>query len=45
LPPDRERRHLWPRPAVLPSPEPIPRPTRVLGLTDPGEGFSSFNFI
>lgn len=45
LPPEREPRPLWPRPAVLPWPEPIPRPIRFLRLVEPGAGLSSLSFI
>src|ERR1700757_3572114 len=29
----------WPRPAVLPVPDPSPRPTRLRGRREPGAGF------
>src|ERR1700710_2973821 len=35
----------WPRPAVLPLPEPMPRPTRILDLRAPALSRSSFSFI
>src|SRR5262249_26668225 len=44
-PPERAFCPLWPRPAVLPQPEPTPRPTRWRGLLAPGAGFSSLSFI
>src|SRR6185369_7175578 len=39
-PPERARWPLWPRPAVLPQPEPMPRPTRWRSCLAPGAGFS-----
>src|SRR3954454_20793338 len=36
--PEREPAPFWPRPAVLPTPEPSPRPTRLRGLREPGAG-------
>src|SRR5690349_313205 len=39
LAPDRDPHPFWPRPAVLPVPEPSPRPTRLRGRRDPGVGF------
>ena len=36
--PEREPAPLWPRPEVLPVPEPSPRPTRLRSLRDPGRG-------
>src|SRR5882672_6219583 len=44
-PPERARWPLWPRPAVLPQPEPTPRPTRCRSLFDPGAGLNVFSFI
>src|SRR3954449_893525 len=38
LEPDREPAPFWPRPAVLPKPEPSPRPTRLRSLREPGAG-------
>src|SRR5215218_551217 len=38
--PERAPAPLWPRPAVLPYPEPSPRPTRLRGLRDPAGGLS-----
>src|SRR4051812_28538849 len=38
--PVREPAPFWPRPAVLPRPEPSPRPTRLRALREPGAGFS-----
>src|SRR5436190_7053386 len=38
LAPEREPHPFWPRPAVLPVPEPSPRPTRLRGRRDPGAG-------
>src|SRR5215213_10231968 len=39
LAPAREPAPLWPRPDVLPWPEPWPRPTRLRFLRDPGAGW------
>src|SRR5258708_6988300 len=44
-PPERARWPLWPRPAVLPQPEPTPRPTRCRSLFDPGAGFRVLSFM
>src|SRR3954447_5127901 len=41
--PEREPAPLWPRPDVLPVPEPSPRPMRLRGLRDPGAGFSEWS--
>src|SRR5215218_4680616 len=41
--PEREPAPLWPRPEVLPVPEPSPRPTRLRGLREPGAGFSEWS--
>src|SRR3954470_19476869 len=38
--PAREPAPFWPRPEVLPVPEPSPRPTRLRALREPGAGFS-----
>src|SRR5919199_118339 len=38
--PDRAPAPFWPRPAVLPVPEPSPRPTRLRSLRLPGAGLS-----
>src|SRR4051794_33988909 len=38
LAPERAPRPLWPRPEVLPTPEPSPRPTRLRSLREPGAG-------
>src|SRR5690606_7845431 len=35
----------WPRPPVLPLPEPIPRPTRIRVLRAPGLSRMSFSFM
>src|SRR5215213_898836 len=43
--PEREPAPLWPRPEVLPVPEPWPRPTRLRGLREPGAGFSEWSPI
>src|SRR5262245_23234311 len=39
FPPEREPRPLCPRPAVLPLPEPGPRPTRLRRRVEPGAGW------
>src|SRR6185312_15342621 len=39
LAPEREPAPLWPRPEVLPMPEPWPRPTRLRRWVEPGFGF------
>src|SRR6185369_8069297 len=44
-PPARARWPLCPRPAVLPQPEPMPRPTRWRDCLAPGAGLMSFSFI
>src|ERR1700736_5915564 len=36
---------LTPRPAVLPLPDPGPRPTRIRLLVDPGRGASSLSLV
>src|SRR4051812_8737350 len=36
--PEREPAPFWPRPAVLPTPEPSPRPTRLRGRREPRAG-------
>src|SRR3954463_13915349 len=36
--PEREPAPFWPRPEVLPTPEPSPRPTRLRCLREPGAG-------
>src|SRR6185503_20787986 len=43
--PEREPAPLWPRPEVLPVPEPSPRPMRLRGLRDPGAGFREWSPI
>ena len=45
LPPERAPCPLWPRPDVLPWPEPSPRPTRLRFLFEPGAGVSSLSRI
>src|SRR3954464_8395422 len=40
LEPEREPAPFWPRPEVLPVPEPSPRPTRLRALRLPGAGWS-----
>src|SRR3954470_14784995 len=37
--PEREPAPFWPRPEVLPKPEPSPRPIRFLRWREPGAGF------
>src|SRR5215203_5114842 len=44
-PPARAFWPLWPRPDVLPLPEPIPRPTRVRSVLAPSFGLRSFKLI
>src|SRR6185436_631001 len=44
-PPERARWPLWPRPAVLPQPEPTPRPTRWRLLFEPGAGLRLLSFM
>src|SRR4029453_11232070 len=44
-PPERARWPLWPRPAVLPQPEPMPRPTRWRSCLAPGAGFRELSRI
>src|SRR5207249_8767440 len=41
LNPERDFAPLWPRPAVLPLPDPCPRPMRFFGCFIPGGGFRS----
>src|SRR5579863_932464 len=43
--PERAVWPLPPRPACLPLPEPMPRPTRVRGLDDPGLSLTSLSFM
>src|SRR5690606_7039974 len=43
--PERAPCPFWPRPDVLPEPEPIPRPTRRRALRLPGAGFSSCSLM
>src|ERR1700712_1242054 len=43
--PDRALAPFWPRPAVLPLPEPIPRPTRIRPLRAPSLSLISLSFI
>ena len=43
--PERALAPFWPRPAVLPLPEPIPRPTRMRLLRAPALSRSSLSFI
>src|ERR1019366_1107067 len=38
LDPERAPAPFWPRPEVLPVPDPSPRPTRLRALRDPGAG-------
>src|SRR5690606_19977445 len=45
VPPEREAWPLVPRPAVLPWPEPVPRPTRLALRRAPGAGRNSCSFI
>src|SRR3954462_15885270 len=44
-PPERAFWPLWPRPAVLPQPEPPPRPSRCRSLFAPGAGFNEFSLM
>src|SRR3954451_3079121 len=43
--PERALAPFWPRPAVLPLPEPMPRPTRMRPLRAPLLSLSSFSFM
>src|SRR3954465_15158742 len=43
--PERDLAPFWPRPAVLPLPEPMPRPTRMRPLRAPSLSLSSFSFM
>src|SRR6476469_3437802 len=43
--PERALAPFWPRPAVLPSPEPMPRPTRTRPLRAPWLSLISFSFM
>src|SRR5271166_5472760 len=43
--PERAFCPLTPRPAVLPLPDPIPRPTRMRSFVEPGLSLNSFSFI
>src|SRR5437588_6176471 len=45
LTPDRALAPFWPRPAVLPSPEPMPRPTRTRPCRAPLLSRSSLSFM
>src|SRR3954470_2410468 len=45
LAPDREPAPFWPRPDVLPVPEPSPRPTRLRALREPRGGLSEWRPI
>src|SRR5918994_3026158 len=45
LAPDREPAPFWPRPAVLPVPEPSPRPTRLRGVREPRAGLREWRPI
>src|SRR5258708_2073229 len=44
-PPERAFCPLCPRPAVLPQPEPPPRPTRCRSFFEPGAGFREFSLM
>src|SRR3954453_15375527 len=43
--PERALAPFWPRPAVLPLPEPMPRPTRMRPLRAPWLSLSSLSFM
>src|ERR687893_3089069 len=43
--PERDKAPLWPRPLVLPCPEPVPRPTRLRERFEPGAGERSLSLI
>src|SRR5438270_10827713 len=45
LTPERALAPFWPRPAVLPSPEPMPRPTRTRDCRAPLLSLISFSFM
>src|SRR5687767_6542589 len=45
LTPERLVWPFWPRPAVLPLPEPMPRPTRIRPLRAPSLSLSSLSFM
>ena len=45
LTPERDLAPFWPRPAVLPSPEPMPRPTRTRPWRAPLLSLSSLSFM
>jgi hypothetical protein len=45
FPPERDFSPLWPREAVLPCPDPGPRPTRLRGFTALSDGCSVFNVV
>src|SRR5687768_12951701 len=45
LTPERALAPFWPRPAVLPLPEPMPRPTRIRPLRAPALSRRSLSFM